>query len=81
MKTRLFTDICAICIILVTAMFFPSTVSAQAMNPVIPGDNLGYLSNNLPDVRYTPVDFMQFYGKDPSEFRGMPGFEEWSAWI
>ncbi len=52
-------------------------VSAQVMNPVIPGDNLGYLSNNLPDVRFTPVDFMQFYGKDPSEFRGMPGFEEW----
>ncbi len=33
-------------------------------------------SNGKPDVHNTPIDFFKFYGKHPSEFRGMPGFTE-----
>ena len=50
-----------------------------AMNPYTISSNLGYLSNNLPDVRYTPVDFANWFGKDVSEFRGMPGFTEFAT--
>ena len=46
------------------------------MKPITIDQSRHIDTSKFPDVRYTPVDFAQFYGKDPSEFRGMPGFTE-----
>ncbi len=50
--------------------------TGYALNPITIDDSKNIDTSKFPDVRNTPVDFAQFYGKDPSAFRGMPGFTE-----
>lgn len=49
-----------------------------ALNPIsISGStSIVKVNNGKPDVRYTPIDFGDYYGSNPEVLRGMPGFTE-----